>query len=104
MTDDKAQQLVDRNRLFLELPQLTISDSVKTLAIKSVFGPAAHRIPVSGTKSMTGHLLGATGAIEAAMCVMVIKRGIIPPTINLEGACNKRRQHAACLYWWVTCA
>jgi len=61
-----------------------LNDRVETLAIKSVFGPQAHRIPVSGTKSMTGHLLGATGAIEAAICVMVINRGIIPPTINLD--------------------
>jgi 3-oxoacyl-[acyl-carrier-protein] synthase II len=61
-----------------------LNDRVETLAIKSVFGPAAHRIPVSGTKSMTGHLLGATGAIEAATCVMVINHGIIPPTVNLD--------------------
>jgi 3-oxoacyl-[acyl-carrier-protein] synthase II len=61
-----------------------LNDRVETLAIKSVFGPDARRIPVSGTKSMTGHLLGATAAIEAAMCVMVINNGIIPPTINLD--------------------
>jgi len=61
-----------------------LNDRVETLAIKSVFGPDAHRTPVSGTKSMTGHLLGATAAIEAAMCVMVINNGIIPPTINLD--------------------
>ena len=61
-----------------------LNDRVETLAIKSVFGLDAHRIPVSGTKSMTGHLLGATAAIEAAMCVMVINNGIIPPTINLD--------------------
>jgi len=61
-----------------------LNDRVETLAIKSVFGPEARRIPVSGTKSMTGHLLGATGAIEAATCVLVINNGIIPPTINLD--------------------
>ena len=60
-----------------------LNDRVETLAIKSVFGPEARRIPVSGTKSMTGHLLGATGAVEAATCVLVINNGIIPPTINL---------------------
>ena len=54
------------------------------VAIKSVFDPEARRIPASGSKSMTGHLLGATGAIEAAMCVLVIDNGIIPPTINLD--------------------
>jgi 3-oxoacyl-[acyl-carrier-protein] synthase II len=61
-----------------------LNDRVETLAIKRVFGAEAHRIPVSGTKSMTGHLLGATGAIEAAMCVMAMNHGIIPPTINLD--------------------
>ncbi len=61
-----------------------LNDRVETMAIKSVFGPDAHRLPISGTKSMTGHLLGATGAIEAAACVLVINHGIIPPTINLD--------------------
>lgn len=61
-----------------------LNDRVETIAIKSVFGDRALRIPVSGTKSMTGHLLGATGAIEAATCVLVIKNGIIPPTINVD--------------------
>ena len=45
---------------------------------------SARRIRVSGTKSMTGHLLGATGAIEAAMCLLVIENGVVPPTINLD--------------------
>ncbi len=61
-----------------------LNDRVETLAIKSVLGPHAHRIPISATKSMTGHLLGATGAIEAAVCVLAINQGIVPPTINLE--------------------
>ncbi len=61
-----------------------LNDRVETMAIKSVFGTDARRIPISGTKSMTGHLLGATGAIEAAACVMVINHSIIPPTINLD--------------------
>ena len=60
-----------------------LNDEMETLAIKSVFGDSAYKIPVSSTKSMMGHLIGAAGAIEAAVCIMVIRHGIIPPTINL---------------------
>jgi len=59
-----------------------LNDRVETMAIKSVFGDSAYRIPVSSTKSMVGHLLGAAGAIEAIVSVMAIKTGLIPPTIN----------------------
>lgn len=61
-----------------------LGDKLETLAIKDVFGDHAHRLAVSSTKSMTGHLLGAAGGLEAAVCVLAIKRGIIPPTINLQ--------------------
>ncbi|RDV83609.1 beta-ketoacyl-ACP synthase II [Ammonifex thiophilus] len=61
-----------------------LNDKVETLAIKKVFGKAAYRIPVSSTKSMTGHLLGAAGGVEAAACVLSITHGIVPPTINYE--------------------
>ncbi|RJX20952.1 MAG: beta-ketoacyl-[acyl-carrier-protein] synthase II [Ammonifex sp.] len=61
-----------------------LNDKVETMAIKKVFGEAAYRIPVSSTKSMTGHLLGAAGGIEAAICVMSINNGVIPPTVNYE--------------------
>ena len=60
-----------------------LNDKTETHAIKSVFGEAAYDIPISATKSMTGHLLGAAGAIEAIICVLAINNGIIPPTINL---------------------
>jgi len=60
-----------------------LNDKNETLAIKSIFGEQAYRIPISSTKSMTGHLLGAAGAIEAAICVMTIQNGVILPTINL---------------------
>jgi 3-oxoacyl-[acyl-carrier-protein] synthase II len=59
-----------------------LNDKMETQAIKSVFGKAAYQIPISSTKSMLGHLIGATGAIEASICTLVIKNGIIPPTIN----------------------
>ena len=51
--------------------------------MKSVLGDYAYRIPTSGSKSMTGHLLGASGSIEAAICVLAINHGVVPPTINL---------------------
>ncbi len=60
------------------------NDKNETMAIKSVFGEHAYNIPVSSTKSMTGHLLGAAGAIEAAFCMLAIRDGMIPPTINYE--------------------
>lgn len=61
-----------------------IGDINETNAVKSVFGDHAYKLSVSSTKSMTGHLLGAASAIEAAFTVMAIKDGIIPPTINLH--------------------
>ena len=60
-----------------------INDKAETDAVKSVFGEDAYRVAISSSKSMTGHLLGAAGAIESAICVMSIERGCIPPTINL---------------------
>ena len=62
----------------------TMADAIETKAIKQVFGERAYRIPVSSTKSMTGHLLGAAGGIEAVFSVLALHRGILPPTINLE--------------------
>ncbi len=61
-----------------------LNDSRETLALKLALGEEAHRIPISSTKSMTGHLLGAGGALEAAICIMAMKDGVVPPTINLE--------------------
>ena len=60
-----------------------LNDKMETKAIKTVFGDYAYNIPISSTKSMMGHLLGGAGAVEAAICIMVIRNGIIPPTINL---------------------
>jgi 3-oxoacyl-[acyl-carrier-protein] synthase II len=61
-----------------------INDRCETLAIKRTFGEAARQISISSTKSMTGHLLGAAGGVEAAVCCLAIHHGVIPPTINYE--------------------
>ncbi|OGW68055.1 MAG: beta-ketoacyl-[acyl-carrier-protein] synthase II [Nitrospirae bacterium RIFCSPLOWO2_02_FULL_62_14] len=62
----------------------TMADAIETRAIKQVFGDRAPRIPVSSTKSMTGHLLGAAGGIEAVFSVLAIHQNLLPPTINLD--------------------
>jgi 3-oxoacyl-[acyl-carrier-protein] synthase II len=61
-----------------------LNDSIETLAIKRVLGDHAYRVPISGTKAMHGHALGATGAIEAAICMLVLRHAYLPPTINLD--------------------
>ncbi len=61
-----------------------LNDDSETRAIKAVFGDHAYRLPVSSTKSMTGHLLGGAGGVEAIYTVLTIKNGVIPPTINYE--------------------
>ncbi len=61
-----------------------INDRCETLAIKRVFGDLAPSLSISSTKSMTGHLLGAAGGVEAAACALAIHHGVIPPTINYE--------------------
>ncbi|BCL82348.1 3-oxoacyl-[acyl-carrier-protein] synthase 2 [Ktedonobacteria bacterium brp13] len=60
------------------------NDSTETAAIKTLFGEHAYQVPISSTKSMTGHTLGAAGAVEGVICVQAILNGIIPPTINLH--------------------
>lgn len=60
------------------------NDRFETLALKEVFGEHAYKLAVSSTKSMTGHLLGAAGGVEAIFSVLAIKEGMIPPTINYE--------------------
>ena len=61
-----------------------LGDIAELAAIKDLFGESAYRMNISSTKSMTGHLLGATAAVEALACVMAITKGIVPPTINVE--------------------
>ena len=60
----------------------TAADATETKAIKTVFGAHARKLPVSSTKSMTGHLLGAAGGVEAIFSLLSIQNGVIPPTIN----------------------
>ena len=62
----------------------SLNDLAETIAIKTVFSDRAYKIPISGTKSMTGHLLGAAGSTEAIFSILTLRDGIIPPTINLE--------------------
>ena len=59
-------------------------DASEARAIRAVFGTHADDLPVSATKSMTGHLLGAAGALEALFCVRALESGLLPPTINLD--------------------
>jgi 3-oxoacyl-[acyl-carrier-protein] synthase II len=61
-----------------------LNDKSESAAIKAVFGERAYKIPISSTKSMTGHLLGASGALEAVVCTQVLLNNILPPTINYE--------------------
>jgi len=68
-----------------------LNDSTETLAIKQVFGDHAYRVPVSGTKGYYGHALGASGAIEAAICALALEHDWLPPTVNLatpDAACD----------------
>ncbi len=62
----------------------SLNDLSETRAVKAAFGERAYKIPISSTKSMTGHMMGATGALEAIFCVQAIRDGILPPTIHYE--------------------
>ena len=61
-----------------------LNDLAETRAIKTAFGELAHQIPISSTKSMTGHMMGATGALEALFCIQAVRENILPPTIHLQ--------------------
>jgi 3-oxoacyl-[acyl-carrier-protein] synthase II len=61
-----------------------LNDASETQAIKTAFGKLAYNIPVSSTKSMTGHMMGATGALEAVLCVQAVRCGLLPPTIHYQ--------------------
>jgi 3-oxoacyl-[acyl-carrier-protein] synthase II len=61
-----------------------VNDSIETLVIKKIFGERAYRIPISSIKSMLGHMIAAAGATELMACLLAIRDGLIPPTINYE--------------------
>ena len=61
-----------------------LNDQSETRAIKAAFGEKAYEVPISSTKSMTGHMMGATGALEAIFCVQAVREGVLPPTIHYE--------------------
>ena len=69
----------------------SVNDRVETLAIKKAFGEQAYKIPVSSTKSMMGHLIAAAGATELIVCLMAIRDGVLPPTINYQHARSRVR-------------
>ncbi len=62
----------------------SVNDSIETLAIKRAFGEAAYHVPISSTKSMMGHLIAAAGSVEAIVCLLTIRDGVLPPTVNLD--------------------
>lgn len=66
-----------------------LGDEIETRVIRTALGAHAEKVAISSTKSMTGHCLGAAGALEAVACVMTIDQGLIPPTINLDNPCSE---------------
>jgi len=82
--DDAGLQLTDIDYINAHGTSTPLNDKSETAAIKTVFGEQAHKIPISSTKSMTGHLLGASGAVEAVFSILAMREGIIPATINYQ--------------------
>ena len=84
--EDAGVELNDIDYINAHGTSTPINDATETYAIKSLFGEEAYNIPVTSTKSMTGHAMGGAGAIEAIFCVLAMRDGVIPPTWNYETA------------------
>jgi len=82
--DDAALQPADIGYINAHGTSTKLNDKSETLAVKRVFGEQAYQVPISSTKSVTGHLLGASGSLEAVLCARVLAEGILPPTVNYE--------------------
>jgi len=82
--DDADLQPEDIDYISAHGTSTPLNDASETAAIKHAFGEHAYQVAISSTKSMTGHIMGATGAIETVFCAMAIQDQIIPPTINYE--------------------
>jgi 3-oxoacyl-[acyl-carrier-protein] synthase II len=82
--EDSGYQLAEIDYINAHGTSTPLNDKSETAAIKSVFGEQAYNVPISSTKSMTGHLLGASGAVEAIICVKALESQRIPATINYE--------------------
>lgn len=80
--EDAGLQVTDIDYINAHGTSTPLNDKSETAAIKTVFGGQAYKIPISSTKSMTGHLLGASGAVEAVFSILAMREGVIPPTIN----------------------
>lgn len=81
---DAGMQVSEINYINAHGTSTLLNDKSETDAIKTVFGELAYSIPISSTKSMTGHLLGAAGGLEAVVCVKTLEHEMLPPTINYE--------------------
>ncbi|MFW6069222.1 MAG: beta-ketoacyl-[acyl-carrier-protein] synthase II, partial [Chloroflexota bacterium] len=81
---DAGIELDEMNYINAHGSSTPINDRVETLAIKKLFGEMAYGIAVSSTKSVMGHAMGGTGALEAIFCAFALQEGILPPTINYE--------------------
>jgi 3-oxoacyl-[acyl-carrier-protein] synthase II len=81
---DAAVNPEDVDYLNAHATSTPVGDRAECRAVQEVFGEAIHRVPVSSTKSMTGHLLGGAAAVEVMACLAALERQAIPPTINLD--------------------